>query len=232
MRQDFFEYMPQFKLNLFANHKPSFHGVDEAIRRRMNLIPFTVMIPEHERDPDLTEKLRAERPGILQWAIEGAVEYHRIGLAPPAAVTQAIEAYLIEEDSFGRWVEECCTVSRTLFGNGAALWANGKSVYINTLRSDSGGGSRIRFHAEMHVSTHGPNCRSGNRHRRPAARVVGDCAVRFEMNAFGKRAAGLPEHSNLDAARRRPRPGKNPVNRWHGAQSSAQGRRRIGPLPV
>jgi putative DNA primase/helicase len=45
MRQDFFEYVPQFKLVVAGNHKPGLRNVDEAIRRRLHLIPFTVTIP-------------------------------------------------------------------------------------------------------------------------------------------------------------------------------------------
>ena len=53
MRQDFFEYIPQFKLIIAGNHKPGLRSVDEAIRRRFHLIPFTVTIPPEERDPEL-----------------------------------------------------------------------------------------------------------------------------------------------------------------------------------
>src|SRR5205823_6120201 len=64
MRQDFFEFAPQFKLVLAGNHKAVLRTVDEAIRRRINLIPITVTIPPAERDKDLSEKLKAEWPGI------------------------------------------------------------------------------------------------------------------------------------------------------------------------
>ena len=53
MRQDFFGYTPQFKLMIAGNYQPGLRGVDEAIRRRMHLIPFTVTIPEDDRDPAL-----------------------------------------------------------------------------------------------------------------------------------------------------------------------------------
>jgi len=65
MRQDFFEFLPQFKLFIAGNHKPALRGVDEAMRRRLHLIPFTVTIPPAERDPGLTDSLRAEWPAIL-----------------------------------------------------------------------------------------------------------------------------------------------------------------------
>lgn len=108
MRQDFFEFTPQFKLLVAGNHKPSLRSVDEAIRRRLHLIPFTVTIPPDERDELLAHKLKDEWPGILAWAIEGAVEWGMTGLQPPERVREATETYLSEEDAFIAWAEECC----------------------------------------------------------------------------------------------------------------------------
>ena len=89
MRQDFFEYIPQFKLLIAGNHRPSLRSVDEAIRRRFHLIPFKVTIPPNERDLDLPEKLKAEGPGILQWTIEGCLLWQERGLNPPEIVRVA-----------------------------------------------------------------------------------------------------------------------------------------------
>jgi putative DNA primase/helicase len=89
MRQDFFEFMPQFKLIISGNHKPGLRSVDEAIRRRFNLVPFSVTIPQAERDIELSEKLKAEWPGILAWMIGGCLQWQQIGLAPPRCVTEA-----------------------------------------------------------------------------------------------------------------------------------------------
>ena len=99
MRQDFFEFTPQFKLLIAGNHKPGLRSVDEAMRRRFNLVPFTVTIPAAERDDTLTEKLQAEWSGILSWAIKGCLDWQENGLAPPAAVTEATAAYLEAEDA-------------------------------------------------------------------------------------------------------------------------------------
>jgi putative DNA primase/helicase len=106
MRQDFFTYQPTFKLIVAGNHRPSLRNVDEAIRRRFNLIPFVVTIPPDERDPNLAEKLKEEWPGMLAWAIEGCLEWQRTGLAPPTAVVDATESYLTEEDAVGRFLAE------------------------------------------------------------------------------------------------------------------------------
>src|SRR5215208_3391713 len=83
MRQDFFEYLPAFKLIIAGNHKPGLRSVDEAIRRRFNLIPFTVTIPREERDLELGQKLKPEWPGILAWMIDGCMDWQRQGLAAP-----------------------------------------------------------------------------------------------------------------------------------------------------
>jgi putative DNA primase/helicase len=111
MRQDFFTFFPQFKLIIAGNHKPGLRNVDEAIRRRFNLIPFDVKIPAGERDPELPEKLKAEWPGILQWAIEGCLAWQRAGLKRPDIVSAATEDYFEAEDAVGQWLKECCVVS-------------------------------------------------------------------------------------------------------------------------
>ena len=122
MRGDFFTYEPTFKLVIAGNHRPRLHSVDEAIRRRLHLIPFSVTIPQAERDQDLPEKLELEWPGILTWAIEGAVEWHANGLRPPAVIDDATLEYLGGEDLIAVWIEDRCyqehaarTLSSALF---------------------------------------------------------------------------------------------------------------------
>jgi len=106
MRQDFFEYTPQFKPIIVGNHKPSIRNVDEAMKRRLHLIPFTVTIPPERRDGKLTEKLLAERDGILAWAIDGCLAWQRGGLHPPKCVVSATNEYFEAEDALGQWIEE------------------------------------------------------------------------------------------------------------------------------
>lgn len=115
MRQDFFQFVPQFKLLVAGNHKPGLRSVDEAIRRRFNLIPFNVTIPPDERDLELVDKLEAEWGGILQWAIDGCLQWLKDGLSAPETVTAATGAYLAEEDTVSRWIEDCCEVKKTLW---------------------------------------------------------------------------------------------------------------------
>lgn len=124
MRQDFFTYIPQFKLIIAGNHKPSLRNVDEAIRRRFHIVPFTVTIPAHERDKDLTEKLKTEWPGILKWAIEGAKEWYRDGLKPPLIITDATAEYLADEDMLEIWLDECCVMGKAHTSTMTDLYAN------------------------------------------------------------------------------------------------------------
>ncbi len=121
MRQDFFEFIPQFKLLFVGNHKPSFRNVDEAMRRRFCLVPFNQKIPAAERDPDLPIKLRRELGGILNWMADGLMAWNKMGLAPPAVVREATEQYLDDEDILRAWLSECCVREAAAFAPSAEL---------------------------------------------------------------------------------------------------------------
>ena len=107
-----------------GNYRPSFRGVNEAISRRLYLLRFEVKIPASEIDKSLPEKLRREWPGILAWAIAGCLEWQCDGLAPPSKVSEATEAYLDAEDTFGHWLDTCCVKSRGGWTTTAALYAS------------------------------------------------------------------------------------------------------------
>jgi putative DNA primase/helicase len=108
MRQDFFEFNPTHKLFLAANHKPVIRGNDHAIWRRVHLIPFTVTIADSDKDDRLPDKLAGELPGILRWAVEGCLEWQAGGLQVPGGVAEATDAYRIEEDLLGDFLDQCC----------------------------------------------------------------------------------------------------------------------------
>ena len=145
MRQDEFTYMPQLTLVIAGNHRPSFAGVDEAIRRRLRLIPFTQEIPAEDRDPELPENLREEWPGILRWMIDGCLLWQRDGLLPPASVTAASTEYLESEDSLGQWLADRIevvqdagiTASSTLFDDWQ-LWCKDNGGPKWTLKAFTG----------------------------------------------------------------------------------------------
>jgi putative DNA primase/helicase len=108
MRQDFFEFVPQFKLMIIGNHKPVLHNVDEAARRRFNIVPF--LRKPTTPDRDLERKLMAEAKGILQWMIEGCLDWQANGLQRPECVKAATDAYFSDQDLIGQWIEDACDV--------------------------------------------------------------------------------------------------------------------------
>jgi putative DNA primase/helicase len=113
MRQDEFDFDPSHKLLISGNNKPGLRSVDEAIRQRIKLVPFTVTIPLAERDKFFPAKLKgewAEWPAILGWMIRGCDAWRDGGLVPPATVTDATDKYLESEDKMKTWIEECCVV--------------------------------------------------------------------------------------------------------------------------
>ena len=121
-----FEYSPQYKLFLVANHKPVIVGTDEAIWRRIRLIPFTVTIPPDERDKQLLEKLRGELPGILAWAVRGCLDWQRDGLGEPEAVWTATAEYRREMDVMADFVDECCVLGENQTEDTGLLYAKFK----------------------------------------------------------------------------------------------------------
>lgn len=107
---EFFDYTPTYKIFLASNHKPQINGADLGIWRRLKLVPFTVTIPEPERDLKLGEKLRLEQAGILRWAVEGCLAWQREGLIPPPEIVAATDDYRSEMDSTGEFIEASCEV--------------------------------------------------------------------------------------------------------------------------
>ncbi|MDB0510937.1 phage/plasmid primase, P4 family [Ralstonia solanacearum] len=140
MRQDFFDYLPQFKLLIAGNHKPAIRNVDEAMKRRLHLIPFTVTVPPERRDGRLTEKLLKERDGILAWAIEGCLAWQRQRLDPPDCVRSATEEYFDEEDAIGDFLDEeaqCHQQARVAVADVFLRWqewAGRRGEYVGTSR--------------------------------------------------------------------------------------------------
>ena len=115
MHEDFWQFNPTHKLWLSTNHKPEIRGTDFAIWRRIRLIPFNVKFTDDgpaRKDPEMEAKLTAELPGILAWAIAGCIAWQRIGLNPPAAVTEATAEYQAEMDVLAAWLGECCIVGK------------------------------------------------------------------------------------------------------------------------
>lgn len=113
LRQEYFEFTPEFKVFFTTNHKPIVKGSDEGIWRRIMLIPFTVTIPKDKIDYDLPDKLAKEMPGVLRWAVEGCMKWQAEGLRAPETVKAATAEYREDMDILGPFIDENCTVHHT-----------------------------------------------------------------------------------------------------------------------
>lgn len=122
MRAEFFDFTPTHKLWIYGNHKPEIKGTDTAIWDRVKLIPFDVEIPKSERDPLMLDKLTAELPGILAWAVRGNMLWQRQGIAAPEIVARATGEYRVEQDTVGQFLADSCEM-------GAAFEVSAGTLY-------------------------------------------------------------------------------------------------------
>ena len=127
--KDEFTYRPRYKIVLVANHKPVIYGTDFGIWRRVVLVPWSVTIPEGERDHGLEAKLEKELPGILAWAVEGYYKWREQGLSKvPEAISHAKSDYQRESDVVARWLEDEAEIDEGAVTAGdaanSAYWAS------------------------------------------------------------------------------------------------------------
>ncbi len=123
MRGEFFDFRPTHKLWLSTNHKPEIRGTDNAIWRRIRLVPWAVSIPPAEQDRKLPEKLRAESAGVLAWIVDGCLEWRRGGLQAPDEVRRATGAYRSEMDVIGAFLRDECEIGRDFKATLKAVYA-------------------------------------------------------------------------------------------------------------
>jgi len=150
-----FEFAPQFKLWLVANHEPTIAHDDGAMWRRMVKVPFDVTVPEEKRDPAVKATLRDPAiagPAILAWAVRGCLEWQRGGLRVPERVKKATEAYRLSQDPLKEFIEACCDlgpdnwISATDLRRAYATWGEERGLKERDLVSGKawGGGLRTR----------------------------------------------------------------------------------------
>ncbi len=109
LHQEYFTFWPHLKLWLFVNHKPKVLDDSFGFWRRVRLIPFTRQFTGVADDRRLSEKLRAQAPGILAWLVRGCLEWQRRGLEPvPECVKVATQEYQQESDPLGDFIADKC----------------------------------------------------------------------------------------------------------------------------
>lgn len=104
-----YEFRPKFKIVLVANIRPNINVHDAALTRRVKLIPFAHVVEPRDRDPKLSEVLKDEASGILNFLIEGARMYFDGRILEPQVVKVATEGYLKDFDSVSNFLKAMTT---------------------------------------------------------------------------------------------------------------------------
>lgn len=149
MRQDNFEFIPQFKLCIIGNHKPRLTSVTPAMRRRLKMLPF--LNKPQKPDPELIGKLKNEHPAILRLMIEGCLDWQKNGFTDSPAINAATDEYFQEEDLFGQWLSEECEVdpgNEYKTATSAELFSAWKA-YLTKLGQDTTPWNSTSFAIEM-----------------------------------------------------------------------------------
>lgn len=120
MRGNYFQYVPAFKLVMVGNHQPVIRNPDDAMRRRLHLMPLT--FKPATPDPGLIDALKEEAHGILQWAIEGCLKWQGERLTKPVVVNNATAEYFADQDMLTQWVAERCEPDRSRSEPSSALF--------------------------------------------------------------------------------------------------------------
>jgi putative DNA primase/helicase len=107
MRQNPIQFDPSHLLVMLTNHLPAVTD-DDAVWRRLFIVPFDVVIAEEDRDAHLADKLKAEAPGVLHWVFSGWLDYVKQGLNPPDVVRVRTQQYRQDSDAFTRFFADCC----------------------------------------------------------------------------------------------------------------------------
>lgn len=110
------------KFWLACNNMPRVSDVTPGFWRRLHIVPFLASFSGDSRDLFLKDKLLAELPGVLNWALAGARRWYEIGLRPPRAVANAVSQYRGVSDPIGGFLEDCCRIH-------ASVWAPKVGLY-------------------------------------------------------------------------------------------------------
>ncbi|MHA6332657.1 phage/plasmid primase, P4 family [Qipengyuania sp. CAU 1752] len=119
MRQDFFEFENEAKLFFVGNNQPGLTHVDEAMKRRFQVLEFS-FVPD-QVDKSLSERIEPEYPAILRWLIDGCLAWQCDGLSRPDAMILATNEYFDEQDHVQEWLETRCELGEGYVASNEAI---------------------------------------------------------------------------------------------------------------
>lgn len=111
LHQNEFSFKPQFKIFLATNELPRLAGSDDALWKRINVVPFRHR--PKKNDLKLMDKFQEELPGILAWAVEGAkLFYEKMKIRIPQVVIDETARTRLEVDPVYAFIQEKCVVGK------------------------------------------------------------------------------------------------------------------------
>ena len=111
------------RIMVLSNELPNFGDSSGVIARRFVVLNMTVSWLGKE-DTTLTDKLTAEMPGILNWALDGLARLERAGrLTEPPASLEAVTTMQDTASPTSAFVRECCQTGPTCEVPVDELWA-------------------------------------------------------------------------------------------------------------
>lgn len=99
-------FRPKAKIVMVTNRRPELDAYDEALKRRLRVIPFAYQVPEAQRDPNLVAKLICELPGILNLLAKAGVAFAAGEISAPQAIRHATTGYFAEKDHVAAFLKE------------------------------------------------------------------------------------------------------------------------------
>jgi putative DNA primase/helicase len=111
--KDPFSFRPYARFLFSCNDIPRNYGDrSEGFYRRLIIIRFDKTVPESKRDPNLTEKLTAERDGIFLWALEGLKRLIASNyiFSETAATRAELQRYRVESNSVLSFIADFCVL--------------------------------------------------------------------------------------------------------------------------
>ncbi len=179
--KEFFEFKPVAKFWLAFNHKPQVDDDSEGFWRRVHLIPFLHQFKGNERDPRLTEKLLAEAPGILAWAVRGCLQWQEKGLTAPEIVKACTHDWREDADPLAPFLEESCTTAENVTSTVKRL----RKVYESWAR-DSGAKQMTKPVFNSHLEARGfRQIRTGHDRTRTWQGICPKVDVRLHAGGHG-----------------------------------------------
>lgn len=168
-----------FKLILNTNFLPRLNWMDNAMNRRVVVIPFNVVFTDEKQDRSLPYKLQKEKEQILNLLIKMAVEYYQHGLpeipkASKAAFKKAtladcpLKAYFDEEIEITR--DKGDMIQAQAFYDSFLAWAYAHDFHIDDIDTQTNVGRRMK-------QMHGITVKQDGYHR------VQYCGMKFKKSA-------------------------------------------------